>query len=235
MDRQIHYKKLVTWTNTLRSRYLRTLAASRLFDRSNELVTTTKIGKKNAHSNARIMDEHKYFFLTVKEATRVYVLIELSKFFDTSDDALTIQKVIEYARNNLASLTKEEFIEFHKNDSSRTQFLEEYESMQLRDLMKMLRRLKSNENKIQKLKTYRDQFLAHDDLKKKKISFKKRDVDVLLNIVKDVIELFYKRLTFSSNSYHIFIEEPVKDIDWIIKKLKWAKTQQASISNLRHL
>jgi len=46
-----------------------------------------------------------------------------------------------------------------------------------------------------------------------------REMDVLLRIVRDVIELFYHRLEFASNSYKNFEEEPVREIDRLIKNL----------------
>ena len=61
--------------------------------------------------------------------------------------------------------------------------------------------------------------LAHDDIKKITVKLTAREIEVLLLIVRDVIELFYHKLEFASNSYKNFEEEPVREIERLVKNL----------------
>jgi hypothetical protein len=221
--KQIHYKKLVSWVAILRSRYIRTLASEKVFDRMSELVQTKKVSKKAAEENVKIINEHKYFFNTVREGARIHVLIELAKFFDNDRDTLTVHHVISYARKNLSSFSLDEYAKFYKDDNHKMTFLAEHKHLTKEDLQRLSTRIRRHKARIARLKKYRDNNLAHDGLRKARVEISKRDVYMLLELVKDVIEVFYERLSETSNSYWNFEKEPVNDIDWILKKLKEAK------------
>ena len=100
-----------------------------------------------------------------------------------------------------------------------------------KDLKKLQDRLMRNKDKIARLKKYRDQYLAHDDIKKIKVKISVREMDVLLKIVKDTIELFYNKLGFASNSYMNFEQEPVRDIERLFENL--AEHEQRRIEEIR--
>ncbi len=162
------FQTLFDCAKQLRSRYLYTLAASKIFDRFNELLAPNKVGKKRAENNLEVFKRFKYFFLTTKEATRRYFLTELAKFFDRHKKSLTVYRVIQYTEKNISKLTKQDFLEYHKNRQILPELFAEYKELSLSDIKKIKKRLNRNKIKINKLIAYRNQYLAHDDIKKNK-------------------------------------------------------------------
>lgn len=187
-----------------------------------------KVGKKRATQAAKIINYHKYFFLTIKEATRCHFLIELAKFFDSENDGqtLTLISTINYAEKCLSSFSKDNFKKYHKQAQMYPGWLEDVEALSIQDLEKIKKRIIRNDNKIERLKTYRDKFLAHDDKKKRGVNITKKDVKVLMKIVEDTIDLFCKKLEFSSNDYRNFKKEPRKEFDFLMTKLMEQEKQR---------
>lgn len=219
MNHQDHFTKLFGYAKELRSRYLRACAAQSIFDRLNELNVINKVGKKRANENIKIINFHKYFFMTIKESTRCYFLIELAKFFDTSSQSLTIHTVLEYTEKNLGSFSTEQFEKCHKDREIFPELFKDFKPLSKKDVNKLKQRLLRNKDTIKRLKTYRDQVLAHDDMKKRVVQISNKDVRVLTRIIEDTIELLYSKLEFSSNMYGNFKDEPKREFDHIMSKL----------------
>ena len=216
------FGKLFSEVQQLRKRLLTTIASHKIFDQFNRVVATNVVGKRKAEKNAKVFSNYVYFFSTTKEATRCYFLIELAKFFDIPklrNETRTVYWVLNYAKKNIHRLTREDFSAYHSGRQIIPEIFASYKQLEISDLKKFQKRLARNKDVIKRLKTYRDQYLAHDDIKKITVKLTVREMEVLLRIVKDVIELFYNRLEFASNSYKNFEEEPVKEIDRLVKNL----------------
>lgn len=216
------FEKLFSEVQQLRKRLLTTIASHKIFDQFNRVIATNIVGKRKAENNAKVFSNYVYFFSTTKEATRCYFLIELAKFFDTPklrNETRSICWVLNYAKKNIHRLTKEDFLVYHDERQIIPEIFASYKQLEITDLKKFQKRLARNKDVIKRLKTYRDQYLAHDDIKKITVKLTVREMEVLLRIVRDVIELFYHRLEFASNSYRNFEEEPVREIDRLIKNL----------------
>ena len=127
----------------------------------------------------------------------------------------TVYWVLNYAKNNIHGLSKKNFLKYHGKNSEIF-----YKQLKIEDINKLQNRLRKNKDKIERLNDYRDQYLAHDDMKKIKVKLTIREMDVLLRIVKDVIELFYNKLKSTSNSYINFEQEPVRNLNNIMEDLK---------------
>jgi hypothetical protein len=225
---QTHFKELFDHGKKLRSRYLNTLAARVLFDEFNKLSAIGVVGKRNAESNVKIFNVYAYFFLTSKEALRCYFLIELAKFFDEGkrNQALSIQYVIDYANNHVENFSVEEFHKFYPDRTIIPELFKSFKALSVHDLRKLKDRLRRNKDVILRLKKYRDKFLAHDDIKKNDILITKKNIDTLLNIVKDTIDLLYHKLEFSVNSYKNFEEDPALQINHLLQVLKDHENQR---------
>lgn len=219
---QTRFKKLFRYAELLRGRYLHTLAAYKLFSEFNKLTAPNVVGKRKAESNVKVFNRYKYFILTSKEALRCFSLIELAKFFDEDDrkQTLSIQNIIHYAEKRIESFSKDEFNKYHEDRIILPEIFKNYKTLSQEDLNKIKRRISHNKNRIKYLKNYRDKFLAHDDIKKKEILINKKDVQVLMNIVRNTVDLLYRRLDFASNSYKNYEEEPVQNINRLIENLK---------------
>jgi len=216
------YGKLFSEIQQMRKRYLTTLASHKVFQKFSRLAAPNVVGRKRAEENVKTFGNYLYFFSTVKEAARCYFLIELAKFFDPPkkrNETRTVHWALDYAKKNIHRLTKDDFLAFHNGREIIPEILATYKPLEKKDLHKFLKRLKRNGDKINRLKTYRDQYLAHDDIKKIEVKITFGEMETLLKIVHDIIELFYNKLEFASNSYKNFEEEPVRDIERLVNDL----------------
>jgi len=206
-----------------------TLASHKVFQKFSKLAAPNVVGKKRAEENAKTFENYLYFFTTVKEAARCYFLIELAKFFDPPkkrNETRTVYWILSYAKKNLHRLTKADFLAFHNEREIIPEILATYKPFGKKDLQKFQKRLKRNGDKISRLKTYRDQYLAHDDIKKIEVKITFGEMETLLRIIHDVIELFYNKLEFASNSYKNFEEGSVRDIERLVNDLAEREKQR---------
>jgi|GEM_PF-758554 len=218
----IRFQKLFGFGERFRNRYLHTLSAYKLFDEFNKLSTENIVGRKKANENIKIFNKYSYFILTSKESLRCFFLIELAKFFDEGSrkQNLSVKYALNYANLKIDSFSIEQFYRYHKDRKIIPELFERYKPLSKKDLEKINKRIDYNKATIKRLKDYRDQYLAHDDIKKKDVPINKKDVNTLMNIVKDTIELIYHKLEFASNSYKNYEEEPVQDINRLINDLR---------------
>jgi tRNA-dihydrouridine synthase len=222
IEQSEHFAELIGMTTKLRSRYLNTLAGFRIYDRFKRLSASNIVGKRKAEANVKIFADYKYFFLPVQEAARCYFFIEIAKFFDTNkrQQSLTIEMVLDYAQKHVSSFTTEEFIKFHNERETFPEIFKSYKPLSLKDIKRIRARLLRNVKTIEKLKVYRDKYLAHDDIKKDKVTITVKEIRTLLKLIQDTIDLLYRRLEFASNSYVNYDKEPVDAIDRVIKGLQ---------------
>jgi len=217
------FKTLLGYIKRIRSRYLNALAAFKVYRRLNESIASNIIGWEKAKENVQVFNNYKYFFGIIKEATRCYLLIELAKFFDFSkkfmEQSLTVNEIIRYAKKNISKFTKRDFLSYHKGRRILPELFAQYKPLKLFDIEILESELTKNQNIIIKLKKYRDMYLAHDDINKTRPHINSREVEALLDIVKNTIGLLYSKLDFSANTYSNFEKKPINDLDRIIENL----------------
>lgn len=219
---QKRFEELTAVVEKLRERFLLTLASDKIFKQLSALRNSKVVGKRRAERNAKVFKNYLYFFNTIHEASRCYFLVELSKFFDplrARNETRTIYWVLNYSERYIAHFNKNVFLSFYNEKQVKQEAFRHYIPLHLRDIKKLRRRLKIHQLKIEKLRTYRDKYLAHDDLRKQVVDLKNHEIKVLVRIIHDVIELFYNKLKFSSNSYHNFEEEPLRDLKRLFDNL----------------
>lgn len=216
--RTTEFSRLLKEIKEIQKRYLLTIASHRIF---NELWRSNKInlvGKKKANNNVDVMKKYKYFFTTILEASKCFTLIEVYKFFDSSESR-TIYWILDYAEKNIDRLGKNNFSEYHKNRDIISLLFDDYKELEIGEIKRFKRRLKNNEARIERLKDYRDKNLAHDDFSKKETKISLKDIQVLLKIVKDIIDFFFYKLDFSSTDYKNYEDVPIEDVKRLFKDL----------------
>jgi len=223
---QTEFSKLFNYIKKLKSRYLNILGSYTVYDSLGTLVTPNKIGKDKASRNVKIINGFKYFFYPVRESCRCYFLIELAKFFDKNIKSLTLLRVLDYSEENVDKLQKENFLEYHKKRNICSELFKDYKEITLTDIKKLRKRLTDKKNIIKRLKDYRDQYLAHDDIEKIKISVSAREIKEILKLIKNIIEFYYLKLDFSSNYYNFWKEETVNDTKNIVYYLQKIETDR---------
>lgn len=218
--KQTPFSKLFKETVQLEKRYLRTLAAHKIYISLNKSIAANIQGKRKAEENVRAVSKYTYFYSTTKEATRCYFLIELAKFFDKDSRSRSIIWMLDYAIQNKDKLSKENYIQFHKDRKSNSILFDHYKSLSFNDLSKLKKRVLNNKDKIERLITYRNQELAHDDRNKDQVSITIAEMETLLKIVRDTVKLFYEKLDFASIVFDNFEKEPERDVDLLFRNLR---------------
>lgn len=217
-----HFEILLSRTKDLRSRYLLMLAAFNIYEQLMRLAAPNIVGKRKAEAAVKIMSNYTYFFMPAKEATRVYFFVELAKFFDKDarKQSLTLDSVLSYALNNMDAFSLDNFRIFQKERSFIPELLAGYKPLTKNDISKIRARISRHQGCITKLRTYRDKVLVHDDLDKKHVSISGTEVKILLKIIQDTVDLFYRTLDFASNSYKNFSDEPRHAVASVISALQ---------------
>lgn len=212
------FKTLFSYLKKLQSRYFHTLCAFQVYEAIEELQTPNITGEE-AYENVKAMNRFKNFFLSSKEALRVYFLLELAKLFDESQESLHISKIVNYAASNIRKLSKKDFLKFHKGRTFLEELFVTYKEIDREDLKEIKFKLDKHARILKKLDTYRNQYLAHDDRKKKKVKITSGEIIKLFKLVEDIFGLFSSRLDFSTTSYS-HIKECKEDTKRVIDYLK---------------
>ncbi len=185
----------------MHSRLFHALGAFYIWESLEEQIASNIVGKDKSRANVEVMNRFNSFFVISKQALHVYWLIELAKLFDDMGQSLHVTKLINFAEGNRGKLSKQEFFRLNKDRRFASELYEKYQGLSQEDLSGLRTKLKKHIGIIKRLDTHRDQCLAHDDIKKSKISLTRKEVITLFDLVKVVLNLFSQRLDFSSTSY----------------------------------
>lgn len=143
------------------------------------------------------------------------------KFFDEDKHRrpLSLYEVLDFSRDNLDNISKDDFLEFHNEREFIPELLEQYKELSLKDLNRLKDGIEDNEDIIKKLKTYRNKYLAHDDIERIQVNISAEEIEELLSLIKEFIDFYYLKIDFSSNSYKELEQKCVKEIELIIDRL----------------
>jgi len=206
------FKALMEYAKAMHRRYFHALSAFYAYEALCELAAPNVVGESEAHKNVKVMGSFKNFFLPAKEALRIYFFLELAKMFDSSKQALHINKILNFTESNLKNLTVEAFKEYNQNQE-RT-FLEElakeYKGMAYADLVTIREMLDKYKTILEKLDTYRNKWLAHDDIKKPELpAISGKEIKDLFEVLAKMLNSVTGQLNSESWMYS-HVEDEVK-------------------------
>lgn len=201
---------LFNYLKNMRNRYFKAICSWHVYRSLENLGAPNIVGEQKACENVQTMNKFIGFFFPAKEALRTTCLLELAKLFDVSQNSLHIDKMVNFAQSNVKRLTKQDFLQFHKDRRFVEQLLEHYEEMSNKDLVNVKSKIDGNRAILEKLKTYRDQYLAHDDVNKDEAIITRGEVETLIELIKDILGLFSLKLDFSTTVYD-FVESDGKN------------------------
>ncbi len=124
--------------------------------------------------------------------------------FDSSQQSLHINKILNFAESNLKALTSETFIEYNQNQDR--VFIEElamnYRGIVYSDLIMLRDKLGKHKNTISNLITYRDKWLAHDDINKPEVPpITGEEIRDLFDILETILNFITGELNSESWTY----------------------------------
>ena len=205
------FNTLIKYIDDLRHRYYKTLSAFYAYEGLREAKATNILGQTEAEENVKVINRYKDFFMPAEEALRVYFFLELAKLFDASNQSLHIDKIVNFTESNLKHLTVDAFNE-HNTEQGR-EFLnsltEEYKGVAHADLIEIRNLLEAHSESLERLRTYRDKWLAHEDIKKPELP----DITgIELRALFQVLEKILNTLTSKLNSSSTLWDHVERDV-----------------------
>ena len=198
------FKTLMEYAKEMHHRYFRAISAFYALESLKEVRAPNIVGQSDAEENAKTMARYNGLFTPAEEALRVYFFLELAKMFDSSKQALHINKILNFTASNLKKLTVDAFKEY--NRSQPRAFLEtlvnEYKGMDHKELIAIKEMLNKHKTTLNKLETYRDKWLAHDDKKKPRLpSITGEEMKDLFEVLAKMLNIITGRLNSESWTY----------------------------------
>lgn len=204
----------------LRSIYFNALSAFYAFEAIEELRAPNIIGKEEAEANLVILNKFKNFFVITKHALNFYFLMELARILDDAPQSLHLNKLINFANSNNKKLNISEFKKVNSNRVFLDELACKYKGLEKGDFDKIKKQLEETLTIREKIKKYRDQSLAHEDLKKEMVNISKTEVIKIFKLVEEILNIFSNKTDFSVTSYSHIEVECKRDIGNIIEYLK---------------
>lgn len=149
----------------LRRIHLKAMSSFRVFEEIQEYRAPNIHGKELARLHAQAMGAYKGFFNIAEHALNTEVHLAVAKLFDSHKDALHIEKLVNYAEQNQASLTSAQTADLDDEDEYSSELARVYEGLSREDLLAIRTDLITSEDAINRLKTVRDKEVAHIDIK----------------------------------------------------------------------
>lgn len=209
------FETSINYLEELNKRYLLTLSSYNIFKNFNDLLIA-----KEKDLNSKTINDFPYFFTTVRGSSNMYFLVEVCKFFDIDDRSLSLYKLLKFTEINFSYLTKDNFRLYHKDRIIIDELFDEDKEISLNDIRGFRDKIKQNKEIINRLKKYRDQNLAHDDLNKINITIYKKEIETLLKLIKEILNFYYSKLLLTKSSDRNFNLEPVNEMNRLINNLK---------------
>ncbi len=204
------FNTTISYIEKMKSRYFHALSAFYVYETLNELLAPNVVGQDTAEKNVVVIKSFVNFFMPSKEALRVYFFIELAKLFDVSDQSLHITKIINFTQSNITKLTARDFAEYNQERDFVDNLIESYKGVSYDDLVLIKNDIEKHKDIIEKVKTYRDKYLAHDDIKKVEVVITGEEIKTLFNVLEKILNIFSSKLN-SSTSWYDHVERNAKE------------------------
>jgi hypothetical protein len=163
------YETALGRIRSLRERFYKAQCTFYAFEGLQELIARDVVGDDQAEKNNHTINTFDNFFIPTRESLRIYFFLELAKIFDASDQALHITKVVNYVETHRETLTAEALKKhagFFEERMVDKEMIDQYLGVKNEDLLEIRSLLAAHGKTIEELRTYRDSWLAHDDIQK---------------------------------------------------------------------
>lgn len=215
------FSTLMAQIKRMQSRYFHALCAFYAYEGMLEIAAPNIVGESEARENVKTMDKYRNFFVIAQEALQHYFFLELGKLFDASNQSLHINKVVNFTQSNLKKLTVDAFKEYNQDRQLLKELTERYKGIKHSDLIVIKDLLDKQKSTIEKLKTYRDSWVAHDDAKKPhRPVISAQEVKDLFDTLKKILNTISGKLNDETWSY-LHVEGDVKShVNLVIDHLR---------------
>lgn len=207
----------------LRKLYLESLCAWRCYRALDNSRTISAIGKETAEANAEAMQRFSTYFPISIQAVHVLALLDLAKIFDRADQSLHLRYVLGYIARHREKFSRDAFRQFNEGRIYLDELYENYKGMTVSDIRKAEHEFKAHEALIEKLKEYRDQYLAHRDRAPQKVGFSFEEIESLFALAEKLLNLFTAKLDDSTTLFDRIGEDVERDVEYLLTALDVAE------------
>jgi hypothetical protein len=210
------FKTVMEYLKSIRDEYLEALYEFRVYQALRRLRAPNLFPKEKAEKNAAVMTRFVNFFGPVERSLFLSSLLGLARVFDESDQSLHINSILNYIGGNRKKLTREDFYEFNQGRQFLSDLYENYEGMTEKDLLSIKANLEKHKDVLEKLKSYRDQYLAHSDKRKDEIKITFDEIETLFKLAEESLNLFTQKLNDSSTMYSHIEDQCMGDTESVL-------------------
>ncbi|MFW6026378.1 MAG: hypothetical protein ACOCRX_08545 [Candidatus Woesearchaeota archaeon] len=207
------FEKLMKYIKKMHDRYTFAIYSFYAWESLQELKAPNVVGQDKAEENLDIIKKYNSFFASAEESLRIHFFLELAKIFDNSNQSLHVDKIINITESNINNLTVEEFKEYNKNQDRAfaKELVEKYKRIEYSDIKDLREIRNKHSDSIEKLKIYRNKWLAHDDIKKPEPpGINPAEIKSLFKIILKILNLISGKLNNEKWMYN-HVEDGVKD------------------------
>ncbi len=159
-----------------------------IYDAMMEEKAPNLLGKEKADENVKTINKFNHFFGPIEWAVFVHAMLTLAKFFDKGDRPLSIFTIIEFIKAHRDKLTAADFKEHFKDRIGVEELSNAYKDVTDDQLIEIEDEIQKNKPLIEKLKTLRDQYFAHNDINKKEVKINSGEILELFKIVEEIMQ-----------------------------------------------
>lgn len=227
------FKELNDYLDKLCLRYANALGAFCIFETLEKARSPRHAGKYKVNKNISAINSYYGFFAPTKETIRVYFFLELAKFFDRDKRTNSIWNLLDKIDEQAKHLSKEEFFKYREEQGSPVIDIlrKDYHSINKKDLARIRHSLKSIEDITKKIKKYRDQNIAHDDITKSECPVTRMEIKKVFVVIKSILSKLSLRLSFSSWYYKNVQSESERHTRMVIDALIYKNNKKSSQSH----
>ena len=131
------FKVLKERVERLRRIHLKAIGSFNAFEQLKEFRAPNLIGKELAGLHAQAIGTYKGFFNIAENALNTELHIAVAKLYDSHKDALHIEKLVNYAEQNQASITTSQQAALGENKEYSSELAKVYEGLNRVELLQI--------------------------------------------------------------------------------------------------
>lgn len=214
------YLKFQKYLLRVRSIHFNALCAFTIFETIEKLRDPSISGKLEVVENLNVMNRYNGFFVITRHALNFYFLTELTRILDNAKQSLHLTNLINFASKNTNSLSVKKFEEHNPKRPFLRELVSNYKGLTEDDFLKINKQLDDTKLLRKRIKIYRDQNLAHEDMEKAEITISRDDIMILFKLIAEILNIFSQKTDHSSTTYEFAREECITQTQNLIRNLK---------------
>lgn len=188
------YTDIESMMNELTSAY----SSFYIFEALSESLAPNVVGDKVSEENLDAQLKYKLFFKATRIAHQFFILVTLAKFFDVDPKTISIHSIKRAVSSN-------------NSDDLR---------ISVKDVREIKKLLNKHKNIISKLRTYRNQYLAHNDKDREKPKITVGEIQQLFDIVETILNKLALGVKSTQWGFGFIKQQAKRETESLIEDIK---------------